>query len=104
MTDGFAIDPSTYEIDEIEAVEVGVWKATIRLALPEALDDVRVAHHVAVTVRFRYPADESAAGLLQAAHEKAIAVLGAASRATGRQSAEALLARSWAAIRSHDED
>lgn len=104
MTDGLAIDPLSYELDEIEAVETGVWKATVRMVLPETLDEVGVAHHVSTTVRFRYPSDGSAAGLLQKAHEKAIAVLGAASRATGTQSAETLLARSWAAARSRDED
>lgn len=54
MTDGFAIDPLSYELDEIEAVETGVWKATVRMVLPETLDEIGVAHHVSTTVRFRY--------------------------------------------------
>jgi len=102
--DGLSINPLTYEVDEIEAVEVGIWKATVRMALPETLDDVRVAHQVQATIRFKYPADGSAAGLLQAAHEKALATLSAASRATGQQSVEQLLTRSWIAARDHDPE
>lgn len=104
MADGLAIDPSTYEIDEVQAVEAGLWKATVRMTLPETYDGVRTAHHLSVTVRFRYPADGSASGLLQTAHEKALETLAAASRATGTQSAAELLTRSWTAIRSPEEE
>jgi len=76
-----------------------LWGAEITVRTAETINDVEVGQNASLTVRFMYPEDQPASGLLEAATRKAEECLVSATAILNGQSASEL----QAAVRAEQE-